>query len=75
MYRQIELTLKNLNEKNLIQLLFKFPGKLIGTLDILKRSFQVWHTCLSSSQSNFTLYDNKPRFTALLSYCRYAIQY
>ena len=27
---------------------------MVGTLDTLKRSFQVWHTCLSSCQPNFT---------------------
>ena len=26
---------------------------MVGTYDILKRSFQVWHTCLSSCQPNF----------------------
>ena len=54
--RQIELILKNLNENNLILLPFKgvLGKKLVGTLDILIRSFQVWHTCLSSCQPNPT---------------------
>ena len=27
---------------------------MVGNLDTLKRSFEVWHTCLSSCQPNFT---------------------
>ena len=53
--RKIQLALKKLNENNLTQLPFQLPGKsMVGTLDTLKRSVQVGHTCLFSCQPNFT---------------------
>ena len=71
----VELTIKNLNA--LINLTwpnvpFKYPEKkLLGTLDILKRSSEALNIFLPSSHSTFTSgHDNRPRLTALLGTLR-----